>query len=211
MAWPLRKESAAPRTGESRHRFQDSPARPFIWDGDQTLHSTQFMARFLDEHLKDQDSVSVPTLSDTCHFKKRGWRETLRCIGMARPKPNKKELCEADTQRVETFLPRGLMWRPKENQIPTLSHSLIIFYNTLTTNLNTHLDFESSFESAGKEASEWTNQRCKCGKSNAVYLERVHAHWFLKRLKKKKKKGEGLELTVWEMYLSMPPKLRTVI
>lgn len=66
-------------------------------------------------------------------------------------------------------------------------HSLTMFYNTLTKNLNTHLDFESSFESAGKEASEWTNQRCKCGKSDAVDLERTHAHCFLKRFKKKRK------------------------
>lgn len=41
------------------------------------------------------------------------------------------------------------------------------------------LDFESSFESAGKEASKWANQRCKRGKSDAVYLERIQAHSFL--------------------------------
>ena len=73
------------------HRSQDSPACPFIWDSHRTLHFTQFMAGFLDEHLQDQDSVSVPTLSDTCHFKKRRWCDTLRCINMALPKPNKKE------------------------------------------------------------------------------------------------------------------------
>lgn len=82
-----------------------------------------------------------------------------------------------------------------------LNFNSITFSNIITKNLNTHLDFESSFESAGKEASEGANQRCKCWQSNAVDLERVQVHSLLRR----KTRGRGGAL---QLDLSTPPKLK---
>lgn len=45
-----------------------------------------------------------------------------------------------------------------------------------------YFDFKGSFESTCEESSKWTDERGKGGESDAVDLERVHPHCFLKRV-----------------------------
>lgn len=43
-----------------------------------------------------------------------------------------------------------------------------------------YFDFKRSLEATGKEAPKWPNERCKGGEGNAVDLEGVQVHRFLK-------------------------------
>lgn len=45
-----------------------------------------------------------------------------------------------------------------------------------------YFDFKGSLESTCEEPSKWTDERGKGGESDAVDLERVHPHRFLRRI-----------------------------
>lgn len=73
-----------------------------------------------------------------------------------------------------------------------------------------YFDFERSFESAGKEAPKWPDQRGEGGESDAVDLERVHVHRFLQRKTRHPEQPSVIQLSCTRKqvaYLGIDPLL----